>query len=306
MDQNIILTAAAARFASCDTLVGITLFGYDYLLMLPKEIEHIWHSRWTPGKVLFIIVRYMPFIDMPVWPFADAFMGANLPLDCNTATYYTIVTFIIAACLADFTYGLRTWALWNRNKFFGAFLVLSGIGFNLSCILLLAVLQSGEASIRIPGLQGCFSPPSTNDDMWKAYLLTTSFQLVLFLATIGKGIQHLTRHPERLTAVLYRDAFLSFFAQLAIGYINVILLRATGEPNYSLNLTYRALTSNLPSRIIINIREAATGLDRWDCTTGDVVSGVSGVERGSVALEDLDIGRARVGRGVGIREILQA
>ncbi|KZT57316.1 hypothetical protein CALCODRAFT_286470 [Calocera cornea HHB12733] len=215
MDEaTLILTVAAARFASCDTLVGMTLFAYDYLLMLPKEIEYIWYSRWTPGKALFFVVRYMPFVDMPVWIFADAFMGANLSMDCSTATYYTIITFVIACCFADFAYALRTWALWNRNKYLGVFFLLSGIGFNLSCVLLLAVLQSGEPSIRIPGLQGCFAPPSTNDVLWKAYLLTTSFQLVLFLATIVKGIQHLTRHPENLTAVLYRDAFLSFLAQL--------------------------------------------------------------------------------------------
>jgi len=269
MDQaTLVETAAAARFASYDTLAGITLFAYDYLLMLPKEIEYVWHSRWTPGKVLFFIVRYLPFIDLPMWPFADAFMGANLPIDCNVASYYTIGTFLISCSLADIVYGLRTWALWSRSKFLGIFLIVSLVGFMLSCVLLLVILQSGEPAIRIPGLQGCFDPPSSSDDMWKAYLLTEGFQLVLFLCTLAKGVQYIRHHPEGLTAVLYRDAFLSFLAQLCVGYANVILLRATGEPNYSLNLTYRSLTSNLPSRIIINIREAATGLDGWDCTVG--------------------------------------
>ncbi|KZT57317.1 hypothetical protein CALCODRAFT_517535 [Calocera cornea HHB12733] len=274
MDQDTLdLTAAASRFASYDTLVGITIFGYDYLQMLPKEIEYVWCSRWTPGKVLFFIVRYLPFVDLPMWPFADAFMGANLPLDCNVASYYTIGTFLISCSVADVVYGLRTWALWNRSKWLGIFLIVSLSGFTAACLVLLAVLQSGEPAIRIPGLQGCFDTPTSDDDMWKAYLLTAGFQLMLFLLTIAKGVQYLRgRQSANLTAVLYRDAFLSFLAQICVGYINIILLRTLGDPDYALNATYRALTSNLPSRIIINIREAATGLDKWDCTVAEDTS----------------------------------
>ncbi|EJT96787.1 hypothetical protein DACRYDRAFT_72839, partial [Dacryopinax primogenitus] len=184
-------TLLAAKFASYDTVIGMTLFGYDYLLMLPKEIRYVWYSPWTPGKVLYFAVRYMPFVDMPVWPFADAFMGGNLPMPCSRASDFTLITFLIAACLADILYGLRTWALWSRNKYFGIFLVVSGVVFNLACILMLALVQSGDGSIRIPELPGCFSPQSSNDHtVWKAYLLTTSFQLLLFLSTLVKGIHH--------------------------------------------------------------------------------------------------------------------
>jgi len=241
--------------------------------MLPKEKEYIWDARWTPGKIIFLAVRYMPFLDLPLWPFADAFMpGGNLGMDCVTATYCTIITFVVAVFLADFVYGLRTWALWQRNRLLGWFLIVAGLGFNVSCVILLAVLQPGVPSQRIEGLPGCFILPSSSDEMWKAYLLTTSFQLVLLVATVVKGVQHWgARQPQNLTTVLYRDAFLSFVGQLCIGWLNVILLRVTQEPNYSLNATYRALLSVLPARIILNIREAASEggrLDGWDITLG--------------------------------------
>ncbi|EJT96790.1 hypothetical protein DACRYDRAFT_60032, partial [Dacryopinax primogenitus] len=112
---------------------------YDYLLMFPKERRYIWGAKWTPGKILFVLVRYMPFIDLPLWPF-DAFL-ANLPLDCDVATYITIIGLVIACVLADVVYGLRTWALWSRNRYVGWFLLFAGVAFNGTAIIFLVVIQ---------------------------------------------------------------------------------------------------------------------------------------------------------------------
>ena len=36
---------------------------YDYLLTFPLEISFVWPARWTAIKVLFLLTRYMPFVD---------------------------------------------------------------------------------------------------------------------------------------------------------------------------------------------------------------------------------------------------
>ena len=36
---------------------------YDYFLTLPDEVSLIWAAPWTPMKVLFLLTRYIPFID---------------------------------------------------------------------------------------------------------------------------------------------------------------------------------------------------------------------------------------------------
>lgn len=55
------------------------LFMWDYLITLGMEIELIWPSQWNVIKVLFLVQRYMPFIDTliltlyrklkPIYPF---------------------------------------------------------------------------------------------------------------------------------------------------------------------------------------------------------------------------------------------
>ena len=39
---------------------------HDWLILLDREIEHIWRRNWSVGKALFIITRYGPFLDMPL------------------------------------------------------------------------------------------------------------------------------------------------------------------------------------------------------------------------------------------------
>jgi len=40
---------------------------YDWLTALDREVEHIWRSKWSIPKILFIISRYGAFIDMPIF-----------------------------------------------------------------------------------------------------------------------------------------------------------------------------------------------------------------------------------------------
>jgi len=40
---------------------------YDWLTLLDREVEHIWRSKWSIPKILFIVSRYGAFIDMPIY-----------------------------------------------------------------------------------------------------------------------------------------------------------------------------------------------------------------------------------------------
>lgn len=269
MDQaTLYKTAAAAIFAACDMVAALTLIAYDSVLLFPKEKQYVWGAKWTPGKVLFLAVRYLPLLDAVFWPF-KGMLSIGSPLSCASVTYWQMAGTLIASFLADVVYGLRAWALWNRNRAFGLFLLAVGVGDNVACLWVLIAVQSHLAPQRIPGFPGCFVVPFPTDGLWKAYLIGSAFELVIFLATVIKGIHHWTRHAETLTTVLYRDALLAFLGQLCVELLNSTLLIVKQDLDFSMDATYRAFLSILPARIILNIREAVRegGLDRWDMTT---------------------------------------
>lgn len=39
------------------------MFVYDYFLTLGMEVEFVWSSRWGFMKVLYLLQRYLPFLD---------------------------------------------------------------------------------------------------------------------------------------------------------------------------------------------------------------------------------------------------
>lgn len=42
------------------------LQSFDYILTVHHEIEYIWESKWNLVKILFLLTRYLPFIDCVV------------------------------------------------------------------------------------------------------------------------------------------------------------------------------------------------------------------------------------------------
>ena len=39
---------------------------HEWLILLDREVEGVWRSKWGINKILFIITRYGPFLDMPI------------------------------------------------------------------------------------------------------------------------------------------------------------------------------------------------------------------------------------------------
>jgi hypothetical protein len=39
---------------------------YDWLLVLDREVEHVWRRKWSIGKVLYIISRYGTLVAIPL------------------------------------------------------------------------------------------------------------------------------------------------------------------------------------------------------------------------------------------------
>ncbi|EEB99960.1 hypothetical protein MPER_00224, partial [Moniliophthora perniciosa FA553] len=54
------------RIVSYIDVLSTFLFVYDVILNFNLELRHIWGSKWSLLKVLYIIQRYLPFFDTAV------------------------------------------------------------------------------------------------------------------------------------------------------------------------------------------------------------------------------------------------
>ncbi|KAJ4474506.1 hypothetical protein J3R30DRAFT_3684624 [Lentinula aciculospora] len=71
------------------------LFLYDWILMLPVEIEFVWTANLlVPSNVLYIIQRYMPFVDTIASPYIFLFAKPINPDICH-------VLYDISGCIVE-------------------------------------------------------------------------------------------------------------------------------------------------------------------------------------------------------------
>jgi len=51
---------------------------YDYLLTFDDERTLMWPKPWSPTKVLFLMIRYLPFVDQTI----------TASRECNLYNYF--------------------------------------------------------------------------------------------------------------------------------------------------------------------------------------------------------------------------
>jgi hypothetical protein len=125
------------------------------LLTLPQEVSLIWSARWNLIKVLFLLTRYLPFVDLGIVLHCECFLlvlfvGTDLTSVTDrfqqhpdagtcyllTATKASSWLFVVITSLAEsqclsviicvsvvlirylppVMLTVRTWAVWNRDR----------------------------------------------------------------------------------------------------------------------------------------------------------------------------------------------
>jgi len=59
-------------------IAAVAAFVYDYLLTLHLEIKLIWLSPWNYTKIIFLVFRYMPFIQIWVTLQNQTFLNVSI------------------------------------------------------------------------------------------------------------------------------------------------------------------------------------------------------------------------------------
>ncbi|KZO89924.1 hypothetical protein CALVIDRAFT_603326 [Calocera viscosa TUFC12733] len=253
-------------------VASIMFLVYDYALTLPTEVQFVWLVKWTPGKVLFLLIRYPPFFSIPLFLYN---MLVQIPNEYTcTWTIYCFEYMVLAQCiLADIVIGLRTWVLWERRRSFTVILILTWV--IVTAVATFYDHLATKQNIYTPypvgvGLSGCLWNSQSAAPLGNMYICWTAYESFIFVVTLVRGLLHWRNKSfANLLTILYRDAFLVSLAFSVIS-ISEIILTHTGQPMWAaaFSVLYAAAKAVLPGRIILNIREAALSLDDWDIPTG--------------------------------------
>jgi len=238
---------------------SVALLLFDYNVTFEREVELIWRRKWTYVTLIFIITRYLPFVDSALTLFEE--IAANpAPSTCKVVFNIQSWLYVFGISVAAGILILRTYAIWNNKAsvawglivlLVGAF---TGTGFFLQQFLNSLVLSTSPSPEAFPG---CFVMKASQI-LWLAYLFILIFETSVFGMTLYKSISQGRFKSSALARTIYRDGVAFYGYLLCVSIVNIVVLNAA-PPELKTGLTglHRVLHAILSERIILNIRSAA-------------------------------------------------
>jgi len=226
-------------------------------LTLPVEIKFIWFSAWSYTKVLFLVLRYTPFIWMCFFLNNQLFVDPSIETCKVTFPAQPWMT-LLQVVLAEVILAVRTWAVWNRDKAIGTILVVSIITVVIpQCVLLNKFVHSVQyLPTPYTGFRGCII--ITNDRMlWINYAMFASVEAIfLLLMAISASQSYRQGNFNRLTRIIHIDGMMFYVYLLCISVANAVTVIALPiNLIYLLTPIQYLLYSVLTARIMLNIRD---------------------------------------------------
>ncbi|PPR07134.1 hypothetical protein CVT24_010484 [Panaeolus cyanescens] len=243
MDANQVLHLLQGSHAMGYMFVSAaTLNVYDILLVLDREITHIWKANWSTPKVLYLLTRYYGIV----------LLGVDLAV-------YTRVQTSLEWCRRFFWYNMTILTDWPRPG-------IGDLALSILSVVFVGPLAYKAAFLAPPGLPlfGCLTAPDLSKTIygWLGGLITA---VLLFVMMAFKLLKNHQARPRRtahntippLILAFYRDGTMAFFLIMFLTIIGFALCFNIEGP---LQIAYMpwitVVTSGCGSRLILHLREA--------------------------------------------------
>ncbi|KAF9449499.1 hypothetical protein P691DRAFT_553135 [Macrolepiota fuliginosa MF-IS2] len=258
--QEVAIIVDRSRQVNYGSLAGTTILVLDWFLTLDMEVTHVWNSPWSVMKVLYLVSRYTPFIDIPTGNIHQ--FGYAVPeKTCHVMYDCTAWMFTVGMAIADLIFTFRTWVIWGKTKPMGwALAALYAAIWILALVILGIYLPTviHEAS-PFPELFGCIArSPSTL--LSTSYIAFMVFEAIMLLLVVVRGISDLRNggSESRLMRLVYRDGVIYYIYIFCLSTLNAITILKFPKDYGSILLgLQRMVHSVLSCRVILHIREQA-------------------------------------------------
>ncbi|GLB34220.1 hypothetical protein LshimejAT787_0111040 [Lyophyllum shimeji] len=138
-DAELIFTFFSEFFVTrCAACAGCALVWWEWLITLDDEVTHIWPTKWTATKIIFLVNRYINLLLQPA--VAVHFAGFSPTTSAWVCRFYIIaygsVVFLSLASIHALVV-VRTWVVCGQRPWVTAVLVAAYIIYASSCLSLL-------------------------------------------------------------------------------------------------------------------------------------------------------------------------
>ncbi|KAK7027615.1 hypothetical protein R3P38DRAFT_943611 [Favolaschia claudopus] len=196
----------------------LTLVIYDTAINLDMEYCHIWKSKWSLVKALYLWTRYMPFIDLAAVVTRRIDIAINMdPSACSKSSEFITIFSGFNIGIAETILMIRTYALYGRSRkllIFFVFMWLSIGGFALWDLSKNWAAHSASAT----SATSCDLKSDTHNTLMP-YVILFIAETVIVSLTLWKAFFSFHRcihiyRPTTLIISFYRDGVLFYLVML--------------------------------------------------------------------------------------------
>jgi len=241
----------------------LALMVYDSLLQINEEYLHVWKSRWTLIKCLYLWTRYSAII--------VTIISINTGLACNKLTTFATVFSGFIIGVTELILMVRTYTLYERSKKLLLFFFV--LWFSVGGVAGWAVAKWTSSSSFTPSVSDPESPagrlvcwlsqPGEIGIGLVIYVALLAGETAIVLLTLGKVFRKFYHHKSGLLTSLYCDGVWFYLAIWPFTVITVLLLFAAPAGINNLPDTpVLVMHSVLSCRLITHARKIAAKEDQ--------------------------------------------
>ncbi|KAJ6615410.1 hypothetical protein B0H10DRAFT_2191061 [Mycena sp. CBHHK59/15] len=230
---------------------------YDTLLQINQEYLHVWKSRWTLIKCLYLWTRYSTFVDTTMALLHIVHANASV---CNHSMMFTTIFSGFGIGITEMILMVRTYTLYERSKKLLAFFFL--LWFSVGGVSFWAAIK-WTAQFR-PATSSEVPECNLGDLVGTVcYISLLVGETVIVFLTLWKCFRRFSPHNSGLLNSFYRDGVWFYLAILpfTVGTV-VALFVAPAGLNSIMDTPVRVVHSILCCRLVTHAREMAAKEDR--------------------------------------------
>ncbi|KAH7908148.1 hypothetical protein BJ138DRAFT_393835 [Hygrophoropsis aurantiaca] len=228
---------------------GLAILAVDYCATFTTEILWTWNRPWSFVRALFLLVRYVPFILVPITIFET--LGPVSMAECSILAEVNLWLSNIVIVAAECILIIRTWVLWGKKRTVLIGLIALGLAYFTADVVLITTLFGSITYTPLPSPpSNCVQPFSSPTHYIWGFFFLVAFELVIFVLTIYRIPRY--KHHQRIFLMVRNDLV---YLSCILG-MSVINTMATKEGYVAVAYEWQVvLHSVLASRLFFSMRQ---------------------------------------------------
>ncbi|KAJ3570795.1 hypothetical protein NP233_g4168 [Leucocoprinus birnbaumii] len=229
----------------------------DWLLTFQLETSLIWPAKWNNAKVLYLLTRYLPIIDVFLVMYHQ--FGLSLSAAMCEATYEAACWLVIVGMVcAEIILTIRTWAIWRRDMRIAIALPALFMMMLTSIIVVMTfhLQRSQNQASPLPRFTGCIVVGQTGI-LSACYIALMTYDTYI-QATDRELAQYERGGNSKFIRVVYRDGIIYYIYLFILSFANAVLILKLSRSHHDVNMLVmmeRVVHSVLACRVVLGLRE---------------------------------------------------